>query len=147
MVEPNQKLQTSELGGSIKSSEVTTPVGEGLVERPDGVRPAPWGRLQGGKPRPAHLRWPQLSTGVQPQVSGLVLNLVTGEAGETGYKASVGLRFWLSAFGLYGWFLFWWCGYLTPSTLKQGSPKLQGEPSRSGRGRGRHPNLGGNYWR
>ena len=58
LVEPNQKLQTSELGGSIKSSEVTTPVGEGLVVRPDGVRPAPWGRLQGGEPRPDHLRWP-----------------------------------------------------------------------------------------
>ena len=54
LVEPNQKLQTSELGGSIKSSEVTTPVGEGLVVRPDGVRPAPWGRLQGGEPRPDH---------------------------------------------------------------------------------------------
>ena len=47
LVEPSQKLLTSYLGGSIKSSEVTTPVGKGRVLRPDGVLPAPLGGAAG----------------------------------------------------------------------------------------------------
>ena len=76
-VEPETVTADFITGWPTKSSEAATPIGKDIRWRPDGVRPAPLGKLQSGQLGPKQQRQPELATGVCPQVSGLVSNLLT----------------------------------------------------------------------